>query len=49
MKSLWLLICLAFLTSQSFAQWDKYPRPDEGIISGGMGLTWIDGQAVLSS
>ena len=44
MKSLWLLIFLTFLTFQSFAQWDKYPRPDEGIISGGMGITWIDGK-----
>lgn len=44
MKSLWLLFFLAFLSFQSFAQWDKYPRPDEGVINGGLGINWIDGK-----
>lgn len=44
MKSIYLLIFLTFISSQSFAQWDKYPRPDEGVINGGLGLNWIDGK-----
>ena len=44
MKSLWLIILIVFFTSPSFAQWDKYPRPDEGVMTGGMGINWIDGQ-----
>lgn len=44
MKSICLLIFLAFLSFQSFAQWDKYPRPDEGVINGGLGINWIDGK-----
>ena len=44
MKSILLAILVVFLTSMSFAQWDKYPRPDEGIMTGGMGINWIDGQ-----
>ena len=35
---------MVLLSQQSFGQWDKYPRPDEGNISGGMGILWIDGQ-----
>ena len=44
MKSIYLLIFLSFISFQSFAQWDKYPRPDEGVINGGLGLNWIDGK-----
>jgi len=44
MKSILLTILVVFLTSMSFAQWDKYPRPDEGVMTGGMGINWIDGQ-----
>ena len=44
MKSILLTILVVFLTSQSFTQWDKYPRPDEGVMTGGMGINWIDGQ-----
>jgi hypothetical protein len=32
------------ISFQSFAQYYDYPRPDEGIIYGGMGVNWIDGQ-----
>ena len=44
MKPILIIILLVFLSSQSFTQWDKYPRPDEGIMTGGMGINWIDGQ-----
>jgi hypothetical protein len=44
MKSIWLFTILTFLSTQSFTQWDKYPRPDEGVIDGGLGLNWIDGK-----
>jgi hypothetical protein len=44
MKSNVLLILLLLLASQSFAQFSNYPRPDEGIVNGGMGINWIDGK-----
>ena len=44
MKSICTLLLMVLLSQQSFGQWDKYPRPDEGNISGGMGILWIDGQ-----
>lgn len=44
MKSKLLIILIVLFTSQSFSQWDKYPRPDEGVINGGLGLNWIDGK-----
>lgn len=37
MKSSWLFIFLVILSSQAFSQWDKYPRPDEGVINGEWG------------
>ena len=44
MKSVSLIILFVFLSVQSFAQWDKYPRPDEGVMTGGLGINWIDGE-----
>jgi len=44
MKSLLLIILFVVLSAHSFAQWDKYPRPDEGVMTGGMGINWIDGK-----
>ena len=44
MKALLLIILFVVLSVQSFAQWDKYPRPDEGIMTGGLGINWIDGE-----
>ncbi len=44
MKSNCTLFFVMLLSLQSFAQWDNYPRQDEGNISGGLGLNWIDGQ-----
>lgn len=43
MKSLFFTLTLLF-SIQSFAQFYDYPRPDEGYINGGMGITWIDGK-----
>ncbi len=43
MKSLFFSFLLLF-SIQSFAQFYDYPRPDEGYLNGGMGITWIDGK-----
>ncbi|HQI42104.1 MAG: hypothetical protein B6D44_14820 [Ignavibacteriales bacterium UTCHB2] len=44
MKTALILFFITFFSVQLTAQWDKYPRPDEGFINGGLGLTWIDGK-----
>jgi hypothetical protein len=44
MKTVFTFIVLIIFSIQLSAQWDKYPRPDEGFINGGMGITWIDGK-----
>lgn len=44
MKTLLTFIVLIVFSVYLNAQWDKYPRPDEGLINGGMGITWIDGK-----
>ena len=44
MKSLCTIFFIFLFSLLSFGQWDKYPRPDEGNISGGLGLIWIDGK-----
>lgn len=43
MKSFFLCSIL-LLSFNSFAQFYDYPRPDEGYLNGGMGITWIDGK-----
>lgn len=42
MKKIGLLFLL--FSFPIFAQFYDYPRPDEGYINGGVGLTWIDGK-----
>lgn len=45
MKNLILTLILTYLFSSiSFGQFNEYPRPDEGILTGGAGLIWIDGE-----
>ncbi|MBK7228996.1 MAG: hypothetical protein IPH97_09050 [Ignavibacteriales bacterium] len=44
MKTLSALFLIVVFSLPSFAQWDKYPRPDEGNFNGGMGINWIDGK-----
>lgn len=44
MKTVFTFIVLIIFSVHLNAQWDKYPRPDEGLINGGMGITWIDGK-----
>lgn len=44
MKTKVVLILLLIVSYNLYSQWDKYPRPDEGLINGGMGITWIDGK-----
>ena len=41
MKKILFLVLISF---PLFAQYDDYPRPDEGYLSGGFGLNWIDGK-----
>jgi len=42
MKKLLLLFVILF-TVQSFSQFQNFPRPGNGEVSGGLGLNWIDG------
>jgi len=42
MKKLLLFFVILF-TVQSFAQFQNFPRPGNGEVSGGLGLNWIDG------
>lgn len=44
MKSNFILLAIILISFQLNAQWNNYPRPEEGLINGGMGLTWIDGK-----
>lgn len=40
-----LTILIVLLTGINlFSQFNQYPRPDEGVINGGAGLMWIDGE-----
>ncbi|MFZ2322773.1 MAG: hypothetical protein WAV89_03645 [Ignavibacteriaceae bacterium] len=41
MKKILFLVLISF---PLFAQYNDYPRPDEGYLSGGLGLNWIDGK-----
>lgn len=43
MKNL-VLIFLILLSSDILSQFQDYPQPDEGVISGGLGVNWIDGK-----
>ncbi len=45
MKNLLFALALVYLASSlSIAQFTEYPRPDEGVLTGGAGLIWIDGE-----
>ena len=45
MKNLLFAVVLVYLASSlSLAQFTEYPRPDEGVLTGGAGLIWIDGE-----
>ncbi|MCJ7553131.1 MAG: hypothetical protein MUO34_04530 [Ignavibacteriaceae bacterium] len=45
MKNLLFALVLVYLASSlSLAQFTEYPRPDEGVLTGGVGLIWIDGE-----
>jgi hypothetical protein len=43
MKKL-LFILITILTVTAYPQFSEYPRSNQGIIEGGMGLNWIDGE-----
>ena len=43
MKKLLLSIILLFAI-QTQAQFDNYLNPNEGMLDGGIGMSWIDGQ-----
>ncbi|GAB4295887.1 MAG: hypothetical protein Kow0098_18640 [Ignavibacteriaceae bacterium] len=39
------IICLFIIVAGSVtAQFNNYPKPDEGYLTGGIGMVWIDGQ-----
>jgi hypothetical protein len=42
MKKL-LCLLLLFFSVSAYSQFNEYPRPNQGIIEGGFGLNWIDG------
>lgn len=43
MKKIICFFIIIFSTS-SFSQFNEYPRPGQGELSGGLGLSWIDGE-----
>lgn len=45
MKIKFVLSIILILSSTLFAQFDDYPRQDEGYLTGGFGINWIDGEA----
>lgn len=44
MKLKSILIAVFILSLNVHAQFNQYPRPDEGVFTGGAGLMWIDGE-----
>src|SRR4030067_2736135 len=42
MKIIYIVILALFTSSNSFSQFQQYPKPGEGQFMGGAGLTWID-------
>ncbi len=42
------LLILLFLPFTAYSQFNEYPRPDQGIIAGGLGINWIDGEMYYS-
>lgn len=44
MKTFILFFIALQISSDSFAQFDDYPRQNQGQFMGGLGLTWIDNQ-----
>lgn len=44
MKKLFVLLLSVLFSFDSFAQFNQYPKEDEGHITGGLGLMWIDGK-----
>jgi len=43
-----LLLILLFLPLSVYPQFNDYPRPNEGLLTGGLGLNWIDGDLYYS-
>ncbi|MCK9210478.1 MAG: hypothetical protein M0P61_06560 [Ignavibacteriaceae bacterium] len=43
-KILLTLFVLLFLFSDTYSQFNQFPNPNKGDLTGGLGLTWIDGQ-----
>jgi len=38
------LLILLFASFNTYSQFNQFPNPNKGDLTGGMGLTWIDGQ-----
>ncbi|OGU82459.1 MAG: hypothetical protein A2254_17385 [Ignavibacteria bacterium RIFOXYA2_FULL_35_9] len=47
MKKLYLIIFVLFFSSLNFSQWG-YPKQNNGMLTGGLGLNWIDGELFYS-
>ncbi len=43
-KILLTLFVLLFLFSDTYSQFNQFPNPNKGDLTGGLGMTWIDGQ-----
>jgi len=43
-KILLTLFVLFFFFSDTYSQFNQFPNPNKGDITGGLGMTWIDGQ-----
>lgn len=43
-KILLTLFVLFFFFSNNYSQFNQFPNPNQGELTGGFGLTWIDGQ-----
>lgn len=48
MKKIFLLFFFAFLSFQSFAQFENLPPSCANLIDGGLGINWIDGKPYYS-
>lgn len=44
MKLIITILAAIIISTNAFAQFDDYPRQDEGVLTGGAGLMWIDGE-----
>lgn len=44
MKKIALILFVLVFLSSTYSQFNQFPNPNKGDLTGGLGLTWIDGQ-----